>query len=248
MLAIVALHVLPAAAFALIHGAMLYRWRGMLVFTALCLAIGGSFEILGIRTGFPFGSYYFTDLMGPKIFGVPVLLGLAYVGMGYLSWTLGRMILGNGEPIAGFSFVAVPLVASFLMVAWDLAMDPIWSTVTHAWIRRHGGGYFGVPVSNFFGWYLTVYAIYQSFALYVRAGSVGAGPMPRGYWRLAVLFYGVSAAGNLLLEIPRTGAELISDSAGAQWSVSGITGACALVSVFAMGTFAVLAAIRHAGA
>jgi hypothetical protein len=27
-----------------------------------------------LRTGFPFGHYYFTDVMGPKIFQLPVLL------------------------------------------------------------------------------------------------------------------------------------------------------------------------------
>jgi putative membrane protein len=46
------------------------------------------------------------------------------------------------------------------MVAWDLSMDPVWSTVMHSWIWLQGGAYFGVPVSNFLGWYLTVYVIY----------------------------------------------------------------------------------------
>jgi len=39
---------------------------------------------LGVRTGFPFGHYSFTNLMGPKLFAVPILLGLAYVGMAYM--------------------------------------------------------------------------------------------------------------------------------------------------------------------
>lgn len=85
ILAVIAMHVLPPAVFALIHGAILYRSRGIL--TALCLVIGNIFENLG---SFPFGRYYFTDVMGPKLFRVPILLGLAYLGMGYLSWTLGR--------------------------------------------------------------------------------------------------------------------------------------------------------------
>ena len=77
MLAVVALHVLPPAVFALMHGAMLYRIRGIITFFVLCLIIGNIFENLGLRTGFPFGPYYFTDLMGPKLFLVPILLGLA---------------------------------------------------------------------------------------------------------------------------------------------------------------------------
>ena len=90
ILAVIAMHVLPPAVFALIHGAILYRSRVIVTFAALCPVIGNIFENLGILTGFPFGRYYFTDVMGPKLFRVPILLGLAYLGMGYLSWTLGR--------------------------------------------------------------------------------------------------------------------------------------------------------------
>lgn len=90
MLTIVALHIIPVTIFALIHGARVYRWHGILTFTILCLVIGYIFEDLGVRTGFPLGRYYFTDLMGPKIWSVPVFLAIAYVGMGYLSWHLRR--------------------------------------------------------------------------------------------------------------------------------------------------------------
>jgi uncharacterized membrane protein len=47
------------------------------------------------------------------------------------------------------------------MVAWDLASDPVWATIVRAWVWRDGGVYFGVPLSNFFGWYLNVYILYQ---------------------------------------------------------------------------------------
>jgi hypothetical protein len=65
-----------------------------------------------------------------KIFHVPVLLGVAYVGMGYLSWTLGALIVGNDRgPLKGFRLIVLPIVASLAMVGWDLSMDPVWSTV-----------------------------------------------------------------------------------------------------------------------
>jgi uncharacterized membrane protein len=51
------------------------------------------FESLSLRAGFPFGHYRFTNLMGPKLFDLPILLALAYVGMGYLSWILALVIL-----------------------------------------------------------------------------------------------------------------------------------------------------------
>jgi uncharacterized membrane protein len=245
MLAIVALHVLPPLVFALIHGAMVYGVRGIVTFFALCFVVGTIVENFGVLTGFPFGHYYFTEVMGPKIFHVPIFLGLAYVGMGYLSWILGRVILGGSQSALGGSrVVTLPLIAAFLMVAWDLCLDPVWATVVHAWIWQQGGAYFGVPVSNFLGWYLHVYILYQLFALYLRGRPTNASPLPSGYWRLAVLFYGVSAAGNLLLLIPRPGLSQVTDATGKEWQVSSITAACALASIFTMGAFALLAWIR----
>ena len=55
---------------------------------------------------------------------------------------------------------------------------------------------------------------------------------------------GVSAAGNILLAIPLAGLSLLSDATGARWKVGGITGVCALVSIFTMSAFAVLAWVR----
>jgi len=247
MLAVVALHVLPPAVFAMIHGAMLYRSRGVLSFIALCLIVGNVFENLGVLTGFPYGHYYFTDLMGPKLFNVPIFLELAYVGMAYLSWILALAIVGRGRiTLTGASRVTVPLLAAFMMVAWDLAMDPIWGTVLHAWIWLEGGAYFGVPVSNFFGWYLTVYVIYQLFAIYIRQRETGLAPLPLVFWHLAVILYGLSAAGNLLLAIPQKGPPVVSDAMGVRWQLSHIVYASIVVSVLAMGTCALLAWARLA--
>jgi putative membrane protein len=247
LVAVVALHVLAPIVFALIHGAMFYRTRGILIFFAICLVVGNIIENVGVRTGFPFGSYYFTDLMGPKLFVVPIQLGLAYLGMAYLSWTLGRVILGNmRSPVTGSRVVTLPLIAAFVMVAWDFSQDPVWSTVLHLWIWRQGGVYFGVPVSNFLGWYLTVYVFYQLFALYLRGRSTNPDPLPSSYWNVAILFYAVSAAGNILLVIPRPIVYVVSDPSGTQWKVSDITHACAVVSALTMGAFAALAWVRLA--
>jgi uncharacterized membrane protein len=63
-LLIVMFHVVPPAIFAVVHGARIYRLRGILIFAILCLGVGTLFESMGLRTGFPFGHYRFTDLMG----------------------------------------------------------------------------------------------------------------------------------------------------------------------------------------
>jgi uncharacterized membrane protein len=252
MLVVVALHVCPPMVFAVIHGAKSYRWGGILIFVAIALAVGSLFENLGIRTGFPFGHYYFTDLMGPALGGVPVMLALAYVGMAYLSWTVARIILGVvAVPVSGARLVILPLVAAGAMVAWDVSQDPIWSTVLHAWVWVRGGVYFGVPLSNFFGWFLTVYLIFQLFALWAWRQQVASPRLPATDWAKVVLFYGVSATGNLLLVLPQSRFSVVTDATGEQWRVSTITETCAIVTFFTMGALTIMAALRlreHAAA
>lgn len=246
-MAIVALDVLSAMSFALLDGARHYKLRGILVFAGICILVGNISENLSINTGFPFGHYYFVELMGPKLFQVPVLLGLAYIGMSYVSWSLARLIVGKPEaPLTGWRFVALPTVASFVMVAWDLAQDPVWATVLHGWVWRDGGAWFGVPLSNYLGWYGTVFTIYLLFALYLRRNPVAETTAPQPSLRPAIVFYLLCAAGNVLQLFSHQAPAIVMDPTGKQWSYAEIARASALVSIFVMGGFAAVAWVRQA--
>jgi hypothetical protein len=73
----------------------------------------------------------------------------------------------------------------------------------------------------------------------------GPAPAKRGFWLVPVLFYGVSAVGNLLVPAP-AGVSVVTDGAGTVWPVSGILGTAALVSLLVMGGFTALALVRLA--
>lgn len=246
-LLIVLLHVVPPALFALLHGWRLYGARGILVFSAACLGCGTFFELLSLRTGFPFGHDAFTSVMGPKIFGLPVLLALAYLGIGYVSWVLSSTIL-VAPPRSRMAIFARPLLAACIMTAWDLAMDPVWATVDRAWIWRDGGAWFGVPAGNYFGWMLTTWTFYQVFALWLRGRESAQPPPPSS--RLAILLYAVCAAGNLLLLFPSALPSVVPaatvDAAGRRWLAADTIRASALVSVLVMAPFALIAWARTA--
>src|SRR5215211_85134 len=203
--------------FAFVHGSVNYRFRDVLVFVAITLVVSNIFENTSILTGFPFGHYYYTDGLGPKLFLVPILIGPAYLGTGYLSWTLARVILGATEQrLPGHFIFTVPMLASFLMVSWDLSFDPINSTIGHIWIWQDGGNYFGVPFSNFMGWFLTVFVFFQLFALYLRGRQnayAQVQAMSRGYWVQAVVFYGVIALRTPLNILTQTTSTTIADAA-----------------------------------
>jgi uncharacterized membrane protein len=239
---IVFMQVVPPAIFALVHGSILYGVRGISAFTVFCLGAGALCESLSLRTGFPFGHYGFTNLMGPKLFQLPLLLVVAYLGIGYCSWVLSLLITGSqNRPFAGAKVVGVPLLASLIMLTWDLSMEAIWSTVDRAWIWRDGGFFFGVPFSNFLGWFFTSFLFYQGFALYCRANPRKPAPSSRSYWRAAILCYGVCALGNLLIFKTGLFPAEVTDASGRQWITLDILVACVLVTVLAMVPMALLA-------
>lgn len=247
-LAIVALDVLSAAAFAYVHGKLHYRLKGILVFVGLCILVGNFSENLSVETGFPFGHYVFNDLMGPKMWNVPILLGLAYIGMAYVSWTLARLIIGDPyATVSGSRIVTLPLVASCIMVAWDLAQDPVWGTVLHGWTWRDGGPWFGVPITNYFGWFANVFVIYLLFALFLKRRPELGVPVVHPMWGAAIGFYVLCAAGNVMQRFATPASATVLDPSGKMWLVADITTASAVVSIFVMGGFATFALIRMRG-
>jgi uncharacterized membrane protein len=232
---IVFLQVVPPAVFALVHGSIFYHVRGMAAFTGFCLGVAVICESLSLRTGFPFGHYFFTGFMGPKVLQLPILLVLAYLGIGYCSWVLSILILGyRNQPLTSRRIFAQAMLASFMMVLWDLSMEAIWSTVDRAWIWRDGGPFFGVPISNFLGWYFTAFLFYLAFAIYCKANPVQSIPLSKSYWRSAILCYVICACGNLLVFRRGLFPPSVIDASGKQWLTMNILVASTLISVFAM--------------
>ena len=186
-------------AFVLIHGSRRYGWDNLFIFFGITFLISWSIESASIALEFPFGSYHYTELLGARIGAVPLAVLAAYFVAGYLAWTMGTMFLGElGTGIKRRNLFLVPAVASLIMVMWDFCLDPIKSTIEGAWVWEDGGAYFGVPVSNYFGWYLTMFTIYQLFSLYLYRVSANERVVQgRTYWYLVPVMYLGLAIGYL---------------------------------------------------
>jgi hypothetical protein len=104
-----------------------------------------------------------------------------------------------------------------------------------------------VPVSNFFGWFLTAYFYYQAFALYCRANPIPAlenAPSRQGLWLPSILFYAVCGLGNaLILKLPMA-PPVVTDAAGKRWLTADILNNCVLVSLLMMVPLALLAWLK----
>jgi len=121
----------------LVYALRRYGARAWALFVA-AFAFGVAVEVLGERTGFPFGDYTYLA-PGPALFGVPLL-----VPLGWFAFTLIALAVApRGR---------VRWLAPLALVAWDLGLDPL--MVREGFWAFEQGPYFGVPWSNFAGWYL----------------------------------------------------------------------------------------------
>jgi len=178
--------------FAIFHCAACAGWRTTGIFFAIAAVVSFLLEEIGVRTGWIYGAYHYSGMLGPKLGDVPILIPLAWFMMIYPSWLVARALLRgvNVKAVGGLTSLAA--MAAIVMTAWDTVMDPGMAAAGN-WVWERGGSYFGVPLHNYFGWLLT------TFLVYLRAGFLWRGKrgfvVEKGFPCLPVVvyaFYGCS--------------------------------------------------------
>jgi putative membrane protein len=120
-----------AAAFALTHSIYMLGWRRALALFVIATSFSSAFELTGVHTGRVFGAYCYTELLGPRIAGLPIIIPLAWYQMLYPAYVIANMI-GEGRPVSLpekriLWVVWLSLLGAMIMTAWDLTMDPVMS-------------------------------------------------------------------------------------------------------------------------
>jgi putative membrane protein len=220
---------------AIVHGSIRYGWRGIGMFALLTIVIGNVLENVSIVTGFPFGWYHYSEALGPQFVRVPLVIGPAYFSVGYLAWAVANAILGDGDrTVRGLDWLMLPIIAAFVMLGWDVAMDPLRSTAAGLWVWTRGGGYFGVPLSNFLGWYLTVFLANAGFARFLRIHPESVATDQRSaYWHQAAILF-MACALPFLLAYASGSAAVVADARGVSWRVSDMQESAVLIALFTM--------------
>jgi hypothetical protein len=129
------------------------------------------------------------------------------------------------------------------MVSWDLSLDPSASTIGKSWIWIDGGGFFGVPFQNFVGWYLTVFLFLAPFSWYQSTRPVRES-QSRDFWAQAIIMYFLLGLRYPLLYLRSTDSGQVTDPTGHVWNTSDIRATAALVAIFTMIAFALIAWLR----
>lgn len=114
------------------------NWKNTGIWAAT-FAIGMFVEILGVNYGLLFGDYYYGENFGPKILGVPLLIGLNWAVLTFLSAYLSQRWLGKNwlayilgaALMVGLDFFIEPTAPLFDFWHWDIGHAPLQNFV--AW-------------------------------------------------------------------------------------------------------------------
>lgn len=154
--------------------------------------IGLGAEVLGLRTGLPFGEYAYSARLGPEVIGVPAIIALAWAMMSYPCLLAARRLTRHP--------VATAVVGAVALAAWDLFLDPqMVAAGQWAWTSTdaHLPGIDSVPAQNFLGWLLVSLVLMLLLDRLPRRRSDGAVP-PDG---VPAVLLGWTYLSSLLLNV-----------------------------------------------
>jgi len=146
--------------------------RTTLLFTVLTYAVSLTCEWSSVHNGFPFGLYHYLATTRDRelwVIGVPFMDSLSFTFLAFASYTV-ALLLSAPLYRRGWDLrlldtwksrraPRVWLMASLFMVMIDFVVDPL-SVLGDRWFLGKifwydpPGPHFGVPISNYLGWYL----------------------------------------------------------------------------------------------
>ncbi|MFI2855722.1 carotenoid biosynthesis protein [Paenibacillus sp. JSM ZJ436] len=112
-------------------------------------------EWFGTETGYPFGTYEYTDTL--SIFGeaVPIAIGFAWIGVMVMS-----VLMSTGKTL-----LTRALQTGFWAMLLDLVLDPA-AFANEFWLWSGTGFYAGIPLQNFISWFGAAFLLSFLFPLY----------------------------------------------------------------------------------
>ena len=173
--------------------------RREVVLLAVAMALGFVSEYVAVQCGCIFGPYSYTDVLFPRVLEIPLVMSAAWmILVGYVKVML--------VPRAWPAWVEV-IAASLWMTAIDLVIDPVAAGPLRYWSWVNAGAYYGIPASNFLGWFLVSAVIF----IVLRAAP---GPWADNIWTRriglsVIVFFTVIAASLGLWLAALAGAVLI---------------------------------------
>lgn len=125
-----------------------------LIYLLIPFSLGMLTEVIGVKTGLLFGDYSYGEVLGLQIIGVPIMIGLNWMLLSYLCYTMAHDFVKNKQS----SSLLIALLASAFMLILDLFLEPF-AIKFGLWEWADGIP----PLFNFITWFIvsfiSIYAL-----------------------------------------------------------------------------------------
>ena len=150
------------------HSIMFFGLYNAVFFLLTCTLISLISEIIGMKFGIPFGGIfkYNKKKNGPILLGVPIFILITWFGLIYMSLVFSIYFFNYQNNIITeynlFILLKFSFFPSTLMLCIDIILDPI-AVNEKRWAWSQPGSFYGIPILNFFGWFLNTAFILSIF-------------------------------------------------------------------------------------
>lgn len=167
--------------------------RTTMLFTVLTYAVSLACEWSSVHNGFPFGLYHYLDATRGReiwIAGVPFMDSLSFTFLGFASYTVALLVASplhrrglDLRLLDNWKIRRAPrvwMMSALFMVMVDMVVDPLsvrgdrWFLGKIFWYDPPGP-HFGVPISNYLGWFFVAAIAIAMFQLLDGWINRGAG-------------------------------------------------------------------------
>jgi bisanhydrobacterioruberin hydratase len=126
------------------------------------LFTGFLIEVLGVKSGLIFGEYTYGNTLGPKVLGVPLVIGLNWLALAFYT---------NQIRIRGFSSILpASLIGAGLMTFFDFVLEPVAVKLDFwHWDKIE------IPLQNYAAWFVLSWFFQWSLIKFCPEIKVGNG-------------------------------------------------------------------------
>jgi putative membrane protein len=125
------------------------------VFLILAYVVGFGAELFGVQTGILFGEYEYGPVLGYKIWGTPLMIGVNWILVAYTAGATINQFMGKSP------WWLRALAGSSLLVLLDWFIEPV--AMAYNFWSWEGDI---VPLQNYFGWFLVALPLQAYFAYF----------------------------------------------------------------------------------
>jgi len=121
-----------------------------LLFLALTAVAGFFVEVIGVRTGLLFGSYFYHETLGIQWLGVPFVIAVNWLMLVYCAGIVSNKLNTN--------MIIKSLSGAALLVILDIAIEPV-AKIYRFWEFENGAA----PLQNYIAWLIVSFVLLMLF-------------------------------------------------------------------------------------